>query len=235
MHLLLSGRFEAHAIALCANYVRTDGVVLDIGANIGVHSVQFADLVPEGKVICVEPARTTFDYLLRNIGPLRNVVPLNVALSNISGVLTLFVAADNAYSGLKDTYRKPILGHENVACFRADELLKPLLMETRVDLIKIDVEGFEHQVLEGMRELVALHRPVIFCEIFGGSNSNPDPQGTVDFCVSLGYDALVLDGQALRPVAIHDDRFYNYFFIPRCPARELASEVAVVDSRQVAI
>lgn len=215
LHLLISGSFESHAISLCSDYVRSDGVVLDIGANIGVHAVQFSDLVPHGKVICVEPASRTFDYLLRNTRSIQNVVPINVALSDVSSLLTFYVAADNAYSGLKDTRRKPIMGHETVACFRADDLLLPLVEGGRVDLVKIDVEGFERQVLVGMQALIAKYRPVIFCEVFGGSHSNPDPQSTVDFCAGLGYDPFVLDGEKLRPVTEHDDRLYNYFFIPR--------------------
>lgn len=215
MHLLVAGRFEPQAIAHCAGYVRPDDIILDIGANIGVHTVQFSDLVPRGKVISLEPARATFDYLLRNVARLPNVVLLNAALSDKTGLLTFFVAADNAYSSLKDTQRKPILRREIVACFRADDLLGPLLDGARVGLVKIDVEGFEHQVLQGMQTIIAQHRPVIFCEIFGGESSNPNPQGTLEFCLSLGYDAFVLDGTVLRPVATHDDRHYNYFFVPR--------------------
>ena len=220
MHLLASGSFEPHAIARCAEYAREDGVILDIGANIGVHAVQFADMVPRGKVICAEPARSTFEYLMRNIAACPNVVALNVALSDGCGMRAFYVAADNAYSGLKDTRRKPILRMETVACFRADELLLPLLIDSRVDLIKIDVEGFEHQVVQGMRELIERHRPVIFCEIFGGGHSNPDPQATLDLLLSMQYAAHILDGDQLRGVAVHDDRFYNYFFVPLPVAAE---------------
>lgn len=90
-----------------------------------------------------------------------------------------------------------------------------MLEDKRVDLIKIDVEGLEMHVLSGMREFIAIHRPVIFCEIFGGQQSNPDPASTVRFCVSLGYDAFVLSGAQLIPAGPHRDQFYNYFFIPR--------------------
>lgn len=215
MNLLVTGHFEPYAIAQCANFVRPDGAVLDVGANIGVHAVQFAGLVPNGKVICLEPARKTFNWLLRNVADLENVIPINAALSDAAGLYTFFVAADNAYSGLKDTRRKAIERKETIACFKADELLLPLLGKQRVDLVKIDVEGFEMQVLRGMQELILRHRPVIFCEIFGGEHSNPDPEATVRFCTSLGYDAFVLDGPHLSPALTHDDNLYNYFFIPR--------------------
>jgi FkbM family methyltransferase len=218
LDLLLTGRFEREAIAQCAKFIRPDGVVIDVGANIGVHAVHFADLASSGKVVCFEPARATFGLLLRNVSGLANVVPLNLALSDTSGLQTFFIAADNAYSGLKDTKRKALLRHEQVACFTGDEILPSLVGSARVDLIKIDVEGLETHVLTGLRQFLTAHRPVIFCEIFAGHDSNPDPRRTVQFCTSLGYDAFVLNGSQLAPAAEHDDSLYNYFFIPRASA-----------------
>jgi FkbM family methyltransferase len=215
LELLAMGQFEKNAIVQCTNFIRPDGVVVDVGANIGVHTVHFAARARLGTVICFEPASSTFICLLRNVEHLSNVIPLNVALSDSTGVQPFFVAADDAYSGLKDTNRKPILHQESVACLRGDDILLPLLRNRRVDLVKIDVEGLETEVLRGMREFILAHRPVIFCEIFGGNQSNPDPQSTVRFCVDIGYDALVLDGDHLRPAGAHSDRLYNYFFVPK--------------------
>lgn len=215
LELLVTGRFEQSALAQCRNFIRPDGIVIDIGANIGVHTVHFAELTPSGVVLCFEPARSTFADLLRNVLNLGNVVPINVALSDVTGLQKFFVAADDAYSGLKDTKRKAILREEVVACFRGDDILPKLTKNKHVDLIKIDVEGFESHVLRGMRGLIAAHRPVIFCEIFGGQHSNPDPKSTVEYCVSLGYDPFVLNGAQLVPAPSHNDQFYNYFFIPR--------------------
>ncbi len=215
LELLLTGRFERDAIAMCANYIRPESIVVDVGANIGIHAVHFAQFARSGRVICFEPSRSTFALLLQNVGHLANVIPLNVALSDTTGLQTFFVAADNAYSGLKDTKRKPILRQESIACFKADEILSALLKRERIEFVKIDVEGFETQVLQGMSERIVRDRPVIFCEIFGGRGSNPDPESTVRFCSALGYDAFVLRGAVLEPVGAHSDKLYNYFFIPR--------------------
>jgi FkbM family methyltransferase len=215
LELLLTGQFEKSAIEACADFIRPDGVVIDIGANIGVHTVHFANFARSGMVICFEPSRATFAYLLGNISHLGNVVPLNIALTDSTALQQFFVAEDNAYSGLKDTERKAILRQEPVVCVKGDDILIPLLESKRVDLIKVDVEGLETQVLRGMRGLIVAHKPVIFCEIFGGGQSNPDPRATVEFCVSLGYDAFVIRGSKLTPAGTHDDRFYKYFFIPR--------------------
>jgi FkbM family methyltransferase len=213
--LCVSGGFEKGEISQCASFIRTDGTVVDVGANIGVHTIHFSEFARSGRVICFEPARSTFEYLLRNVRQLSNVIPLNIALSNESGIRTFYVATDNAYSGLKDTKRKQVSHEESIACFKGDEILFALTEGKRVDLVKIDVEGLEMQVLTGMREFVIKNRPVIFCEIYGGQHSNPDPKSTIDFCVSLGYDAFVLKEGSLMPAGKHDDSLYNYFFIPR--------------------
>jgi FkbM family methyltransferase len=215
MEILVTGQFEEKAIAQCATFIRGDGVVVDVGANVGIHAVQFARFAESGFVICFEPARDTFSHLLRNIKHLTNVIPVNIALSNATGLQPFFIAADNAYSGLKDTKRKTVLRRETTACFKGDDILLGMLQDRRVDLVKIDVEGLEMEVLRGMKEFIFAHKPVIFCEIFGGTHSNPDPDSTVQFCVSLGYDAFILNGAQLSPAGAHDDRFYNYFFIPR--------------------
>ena len=213
-NLLVRGQFERQEIDQCSRFIRSDSVVIDVGANVGVHTVHFAHCAQFGRVISIEPSRSTFQYLLRNIAHLVNVVPLNVALSNTTGIETFFVASDNAYSGLKDTGRKSIDRQELVACFTGDEILSPLCENERVDLIKIDVEGLEMQVLRGLKAIISRHRPVIFCEIFGGDRSNPDPQATVHYCTSLGYEAFTLRGKELEPSHSHDDKLYNYFFIP---------------------
>ena len=212
--LLVTGQFERYAIDQCSRFIRSDSVVIDVGANVGVHTVHFAHCALSGRVISIEPSRSTLPYLLRNIAHLANVVPLNVALSDTTGIQSFFVASDNAYSGLKDTGRKTILRQEAVACFTGDEILLPLCENERVDLIKIDVEGLELQVLRGLKAIISRHRPVIFCEIFGGKQSNPDPEATVRYCTSLGYEAFTLRGKELAHSRSHDDKLYNYFFIP---------------------
>jgi methyltransferase FkbM-like protein len=94
----------------------------------------------------------------------------------------------------------------------------PALLERRgIDIVKIDVEGFEKQVLKGMEQLIVAHRPVIFCEIFGGHHSIPDPESTVQYFNSLGYDAFVLSDGRLASAGVYDDKLYSYFFIPRNP------------------
>lgn len=211
--LYLTGSFEESELDLCAKYIPSDAVVLDIGANIGLHSVYFSQKVPRGFVLAFEPSLETFQLLATNVVGIENVSLLNVAISNQGGILDFFVASDNAYSGLMDTKRKSIRDVIKVPCMRVDDVLKNININ-RVDFVKIDVEGLELNVLQGMTQAIETYKPVIFCEIYAGRNSNSDPDGTVKFVCAAGYSAYTMRNGQLLPYKKHDDNFYNYLFLP---------------------
>lgn len=212
--LFFSGTFEKKEIDLCRRFIKKDSIVLDIGANIGIHSIHFSRMAEEGLVISFEPSPETFSVLLRNVRNFANILPINIGLSNSNSVADFYVADDNAYSGLKDTRRKEIKKIVKVFCFTLDEFLMGQNLKS-IDFIKIDVEGLEQSVLEGMGRITEKYHPVIFCEIYKGVNSNEDPEKTVNYLIGKGYDALVFDGNGLIKYERHNDRFYNYLFLPR--------------------
>jgi hypothetical protein len=87
-----------------------------------------------------------------------------------------------------------------------------------VGLLKIDVEGLERAVIAGAAELLRRDRPVLLVEIYGGVDSNPDPEGTVEDIRAHGYEPFVYAHHTgLVPYEQHRDDRYNYFFMPRAP------------------
>ncbi len=206
--------FENNELEMCRKYLSKGSVVLDIGANIGLHSIYFAQIAREGYIFSIEPSQETFRLLLHNVDGIDNIVPINIGAADQTGIADFFVATDDAYSSLKDTKRKDIKQKKKILCLRLDDLFMKINLE-HVDFIKIDVEGLEKKVLDGLQETISKYNPVIFCEIYQGTNSNEDPEKTVQFIVAKGYDAFVFDGQKLVPFEKHDDRFYNYLFCPR--------------------
>jgi len=212
--LYLDRSFEEDEIRQCLSFLDRDSVVIDIGANIGIHTIRFAQACPDGLVVSFEPSTDTAADLVANVAGLGNVIIMTAGLSDRAGIADFYVASDDAYSGLKDTGRKPVRSVRKVACYRLDDLV-PALALPRIDLVKIDVEGHERQVLSGMRAVIDTYRPVIFCEIYAGTASNPAPDETVRDVVQLGYDAFVSMNGTLVPFVHHDDRHFNYFFIPR--------------------
>lgn len=210
--LYLFGAFENYEIEVCGRYINEKSIVLDIGANIGLHSIYFA-LNTKGYVFSFEPSLDTFAKFLRNIKGLNNIFPFNFALLNVNKIEKFYETTDNAYSSLKDTKRKQIVKISNVICFKLDDLLMNLSLE-KIDFVKIDVEGLEQQVLEGMENIIKKFKPVIFCEIFKGTNSNINPVETIKYLKNFGYKVHVVRENKIIEFKDYEDKYHNYFFLP---------------------
>lgn len=213
--LVLSfGEFEKKEMELCKEYISEASIVLDVGANIGLHSIYFSDLAKRGSVLAFEPSLATFALLLDNVANIPNIVPINMAVSDTGQIADFHHMSDNAYSGLVDTKRKEVISIIKVPCMKVDDVVSGLGLD-RVDFVKIDVEGLEFEVLKGMVDVILKYKPVIFCEIYQGKHSNQKPDETVKFLIGKGYRALVVRKGKLVDYEKHDDTFFNYLFLPR--------------------
>jgi FkbM family methyltransferase len=149
-HLLRPGLTD-----LLARELRRGDVVVDVGANIGYYSALAAKLVgPEGRVLALEPDPAHFARLRRSLAAnrCRNAVPLQLAAADREGGLDLYLSEENS----SDHACYPVPGRRRVPVRAVD--LDGLVEEQglpRVDLVKIDVQGFEPAVLRGMRGLLA--------------------------------------------------------------------------------
>lgn len=188
--------------------------ILDVGANVGLHSLAWARLAP---VVALEPAPGAHVRLEANVaanGLGHRIRTLRVAAGDAVGEVEFFVAADSGLSSLKDTGRSRIRRRIRVPCITLDALMAELPLP--VGLVKIDVEGFERAVIAGGAELLRRDRPVLLVEIYRGTASNPDPEGTIEDIRAHGYEPFVYaHDTGLLPYEHHRDDRYNYFFMPR--------------------
>lgn len=212
-NLFFEGKFEKTELEICKKYLSEDSNIIDVGANIGIHSIFFASISSKGLVFSIEPSPSVFTMLIQNIQNFDNIIPLNIAASDKNKITSFFQALDDAYSGIKDTGRKKIIKELKVLSWRLDDLILYLNLN-KIDLIKVDVEGWETFVLQGMEKTIENYRPIVFCEIYKGSNSNPDPDETINFLKNKNYLVFVLKNGHLTKFQVHDDKFYNYFFFP---------------------
>jgi FkbM family methyltransferase len=211
--LFFNGSFEKNELDICRKYIKENSIVVDIGANIGIHSIYFSQIAKKGLVLAFEPALEPYSLMLSNIKDIDNILPVNLAVSNSDQIADFYITTDNAYSSLKDTKRKTIKNIKRIICCKLDDLMLGLNLD-HIDFVKIDVEGFEHNVLEGMQKIIEIHRPVIFCEIYQGTDSNNYPEETIKFISNLGYNAFIVEGDKLAKYIKHDDIHHNYFFLP---------------------
>jgi FkbM family methyltransferase len=158
--------FEPDMVKLFRAVAGDSDVILDIGANIGCTALLFGELARN--VYAFEPSQTTFAFLERNISMsgLKNVFPQNMGLGADPGEYPLTFASSNRSGGFVSNQTQANAGHtvEKIVIRRLDEVLKALNV-SRVDFIKIDVEGFEGHVLRGATQTLATYRPVVVLEL----------------------------------------------------------------------
>lgn len=156
--VIFKGDFEPMERDFVSSYLKPGMVVVDAGANVGLYSLISSVLVGEmGRVYSFEPSRLSFQRFIANLSlnRCRNVFPYNMALSDING--TLILGADPLHPDL-DSHRfirtgeiehAPQVGDETVEAQTLDACFKDSGLDSKVDFLKIDVEGAEFQMLRG--------------------------------------------------------------------------------------
>src|SRR5262249_15982394 len=130
--------------------------VVDVGANIGYYALLTARFIgPEGSISCFEPEPDNVGELERNVerNRLGNVRVLPIAAGEADGEVSL-------HPGINGKVAVDGSGSLTVPMRRLDSVLSG-----PVNLIKIDVEGYEGHVLAGAERLLAAHRPLLFVEV----------------------------------------------------------------------
>ncbi|MGH9522528.1 MAG: FkbM family methyltransferase [Terriglobales bacterium] len=161
-----SGRFLPHEpeIAVVAQYLHDGDWAVDVGANVGHYTCYMSGRVgASGRVLAFEPIPTSFALLAANVRATgaRNVTLFNLALSSASSIAGMTIPHyENSH--LSNYYQANICagGDYPVLCLALDSI--PVLGHVR--LVKIDAEGHDLQVLQGMEALLSRNRPVLIVE-----------------------------------------------------------------------
>lgn len=203
-----------HFISLIPN----DGVVLDIGANIGLNTTPIAQLRPEVTVYCFEPIAHNIFTLERVIRyfKLTNTKVFKIALGDTNGELKMIVpiVSNVLMTGLSHNYEEgsetgDTKGEIITTIVRRLDDIPEIKNAEKITAIKIDVENFEYYVLKGGQALITKHMPIIYSELW----NNEVRTMTMDYLTSKGYRVKIFDGSKLIDFT-DEDSFVNFFFIP---------------------
>lgn len=180
---LLNKTYEKHELDFVKNTLKPGQTFYDIGANFGLYAVLASQIVgPQGHVFAFEPAPETFKNLKTNTSALQNVSCFQCAVGSKDGTLDLYF--DSRNPGCSSALAVTSGPSASVTQIKIDSYL----LEKKVlpaDFVKIDVEGFEWEVLQGM-QLAISKNTVILCE-FNPSflkSVQKDPQAFLDFVKS---------------------------------------------------
>jgi FkbM family methyltransferase len=163
--------FEPEIAGLCRRCLQPGGTAIDVGANVGVHTLAMAKAVDGGgRVIACEPSPNFHKELIANVklNSLSNVTVHQVAVLAKSGPVTLHIPSDSRHAAgasLDPRMHDHLRSSQavDVAGTTIDELVATDGLH-HVDLIKIDVEGFDAAVLAGARDVLTRDRPYLLFE-----------------------------------------------------------------------
>lgn len=145
----VGGVFEPHMVQLFRALIGPDEVVADIGANIGLTAILFSSLAR--KVFAFEPSTSTYNILTGNLARagVTNVEAINLGLGQKEESLTITFAKNNRSGGYVSDKIRPETGHvtEEIQIDTLDHYFAD--KESPPNFLKIDVEGFEQNVIKG--------------------------------------------------------------------------------------
>ncbi|HEY2989146.1 MAG TPA: FkbM family methyltransferase [Candidatus Binatia bacterium] len=181
--------------------------VVDIGANIGVYSRFFARLVgADGKVVAFEPAADVFRRLRHNVAGLSQVEPIHAAIGSFTGEIVLFESDElNVDHRVYDTGENR--RQTRVRCWALDDYIQPT---QRIDLVKIDVQGFELRALRGAERVLQSNAGIVVLLEFwphGLRAAGDQPTALVDYLSKeCGFQLYGIESRRLR---LFDPRSLN--------------------------
>jgi len=205
LDLISKGTYEPFSVELATARLQPGDVVVDIGANIGHHSLCFARAVgPQGRVYCFEPDPENHALLKRNAqaNGYGNVIAEQKAVSDRTGTLRLYQSDEN-----RGDHRifDPHDGRASVevATVRLDDYFAE--QDGPISLIKMDIQGAKYAALQGMRGLIERNPGVCLLIEFwpwGLKGAGVDPADFLTALLRLGFTLREVDGtqRAVRPV-----------------------------------
>lgn len=173
LSIFLFGNFQDHIYKNLAQQITSEPVVLDVGANIGSISLKLAQVLPHATIYAFEPTHYAWGKLTRNLtlNPTlgERIHPIQAFVGEESLNETDFIAFSSwPINSLKEngTKHKVHLGEEKDAIsnqISIDDFVR-LKKIQKVDLIKIDTDGYEFDVLKGAVHTLKNHRPIVVFE-----------------------------------------------------------------------
>lgn len=154
----IHGVYEKEEIEVLSKLISSKDHVVDIGANIGNHSIAFSKI--SKKVYSFEAHPRTFEILKFNTDKYKNIKIFNIGISNKKGSLFFKNIITTNIGGKKLSKTGSIKSQIN----KLDNIIKS---DKKIKLIKIDIEGHEHEALLGMKKLLSNNNSLIlleFCE-----------------------------------------------------------------------
>jgi FkbM family methyltransferase len=166
--------------------------IIDLGANIGYYALlESAGVGDNGKVYAIEPVSRNFNNLEKNIilNNVNNIRTFKLAIGDKNCVTEINVGEKGNFSSFLRNSAAVYTGTEEVQMFTLDEFVKR--ESIKPSLIRMDVEGYETKIIEGMRETL-LGRPALLIEIHPHLVASDELAEMMTTLINSGYTRSVV-------------------------------------------
>jgi FkbM family methyltransferase len=189
--------WERHSVELLEEHIKPGTEVIEVGAHIGTHTVLMARLAgPWGRVYAFEPQRKIYRELHHNL-----------ALNGITNVVTLRYALGSGETRIIEMNLATPGNEGGTGVGSGGDQAELRTLDSfgfeHVSLLKIDVEHYENEVLDGSIDTIRRNRPVIVIEMMGGEDYET-ASGEVLESIHVTWRKLETLGYTVTPVFKHD-------------------------------
>lgn len=177
-----------------SSQIKKDTVVVDVGAHIGTFTLSASKKVEiGGKVIAVEAETNNFNQLNKNLelNEIKNVIPINVALSDFNGEKDFFITKGSGCHSFLSTSGQEIVDKIKIKVKSLDTLMREFNIE-KIDLLKIDAEGAELEILKGAKE--TLIRNPQMKMVIAAYHSAEEASQVTEYLKELNFSPKILPG-----------------------------------------
>jgi FkbM family methyltransferase len=206
--IYLLGSFEPGTVRRYKRMLHKNDVVIDIGANIGAHTLHFAQAVePGGRVVAIEPTRYAFSRLVENLSLNPGLVPRVTAIQAMLVSDSSQTLAPELFASWPLTEGNNVHPlHQGVAHSTAgakaktlDQIVSECGLD-KINLIKLDVDGYELEVLRGAADSLARFRPTIIleCAPYTLEERGDDPSELGAIFAKYGYRITDMTDRPIR-------------------------------------
>jgi len=207
-HYIFFG-YKDPAFVNFTNKLSSDSVVFDIGANIGATSLPYAKKCATGMIYSYEPDKINFERLKENIelNSFKNIALNNLGLGDQEEEVKLF-RVSKTNPGMNRILKTGEAGLDftTIKINTLDNEVFEKYKLTRLDAIKIDVEGFEHNVLNGAGKTLDIFHPILFIEIIDSNLKENGSSATSLINELIGRNNYkVFEAERMRPIDAASD------------------------------
>ena len=213
------GYCEANLTNFLLRFLKKGNVVIDVGAHVGFYSMLASALVgEEGQVHSFEPTPWTFDLLMQNTNKLSNIVLNNNAASDRKDSIP-FKDYGPGYGAYNTAHKNGSILNKKAKTI----IIKTIALDDycedkniRPDFIKLDAEGHEYAILNGMNRLFEKTRPLVALEVVGSDEWADNRERSIEFLMDKKYKPyeMSLDGFISPHIIKKNYKYDNLLFVP---------------------